>query len=485
MTNSNDNGTRSSRLAPISGKVLAAWQPGPEADWSEVQRGSDAEVARFLIARWRRRHPVVWSQGQLWFYEQETGCWTLQDKEDIRAEIIELDGQPYGRPNHLGQRKVLNIGHRKAQTVWGVVGSLMISGRDRSNPNPFENAPNGVACPSGFLTASDGQLVLYPHHHEWFQRLSIPLAYEPEAQCPMWTRALSDWFGADGDGGQKEAMLQEFFGAALFGLAPRFGRALFVVGTGGQGKSQITEVLGGLLPKERVGSVPPQRWSKEYDADRLSGLALNVVNELPSKAIAEGSAFKAIITGDSIHARPIYGKPYDFRPRAAHIFSANHLPRSLDGSDGFWRRVLLLRMTRQFQTTKGPAKGHVQNLAAQILATEAAGVLAWAVAGAQRLLEQGSYTVPVSSDREVAQWRLDSDPLLQWLQERTEPCQDDRLKALSRDLWNDWKQWAHDNGYQSGGKGHWASLLADRIGQKKRTKRGNTYPVCLKSRFDA
>ena len=479
MTDSDDNGTRNARVVPIRGMNPSKWRPGPRPSLDEIDKGSDAELAGFLIARWQHRSPVVSAEGSLWVYEHESGCWAERSKAQVRKEILQLDGLQHGLPDTNGRRKTLRISNHKAAAVHSA--ALFLLDEDQE---PFADAPHGLVTSNGFLTVSDGQLILYPHHHEWYQRLKVPFAYDPGAQCPRWMQALSEWFGADGDGGQKEAMLQEFFGAALCGLATPFGRALFVVGTGGQGKSQITEVLAGLLPKERVGSVPPQRWSKEYDADRLSGLALNVVNELPSKAIAEGSAFKAIITGDSIHARPIYGQPYDFRPRAAHIFSANHLPRSLDGSDGFWRRVLLLRMTRQFQTTKGPAKGHVQNLGAQILATEAAGVLAWAVAGAQRLLEQATYTIAASSHREVEQWRLDSDPLLQWLQERTEPCQDNRLKALSRELWNDWKQWTQDNGYQSGGKGHWASLMADRTGPKKRTERGNTYPICLKSRFN-
>jgi putative DNA primase/helicase len=206
------------------------------------------------------------------------------------------------------------------------------------------------------------------------------------------------------------------------------------------------------------------------------------VSELPTKAIAEGSIFKAVITGDPIKARPPYSRPYTFHPKCAHLLSANQLPRSLDGSDGFWRRVLLLRLTHQFVTNSGNQADHISELAKKILTTEAPGVLAWAVEGAQRLLHQDGYTIAPSSHTETAQWRMASDPMLQWLTERTVASDNDVDKAISLVLWNDWKQWAGDNGYQTGGRGHWSTLLTDHNGKSKRTKRGYVYSVRLKPR---
>jgi P4 family phage/plasmid primase-like protien len=474
--------TQQAKRQPLAlGLVPNSWRPDPQPDWSEIKRGSDVELARYLIASCLHQRPTIWADRDFWVYGPQDGCWRARARDAVLTEILELDGLPYGGPDKDGNQKRLNIGHNKANSVLMTAASLLNPCLYRNDQSPFESAPNGLLASNGFLTLRNAQLVLYPHHPNWFQTLSIDVRYDHEAQCPMWMKALSSWFGRDEDGSDKVAMLQEFFGAALFGLAPRYGRALFLVGTGGQGKGQITDVLSGLFPKIQVGAMPPQQWSKEYDADTLAHTALNVVSELPTKAIAEGSIFKAVITGDPIKARAPYGRPYTFRPKCAHLLSANQLPRSLDGSDGFWRRVLLLRLTHQFVTDSGNQADHISELAKKILALEASGVLAWAVEGAQRLLLQDGYTIASSSHTEAAQWRMASDPMLQWLTERTIVSDDDRDKATSQALWNDWKQWAGDNGYQTGGRGHWATLLADRIGKSKRIKRGYVYPIRLGS----
>jgi P4 family phage/plasmid primase-like protien len=476
----NEGTQQPERQPPTLGIVPALWRPGPRPDWSQIQRGSDVELARYFITCWLHERPTVWSGGHFWVYDKGKGYWQALTRDAVRTEIFDLDGRPYGKSKKDGEPKILNVSDNKANAISKAAASLLNECQYCNEQNPFETAPNGVLINNGFLAVKSEQLVLYPHHPNWFQTLNIDIPYDHLAQCPMWRRALSSWFGQDEDGPDKVAMLQEFFGAALFGLAPRFGRALFLVGTGGQGKGQLTDVLSGLFPKSQVGAFPPQLWSKEYDADTLARTALNVVSELPTKAIAEGSIFKAVITGDPIKARAPYGRPYTFRPKCAHLLSANQLPRSLDGSDGFWRRVLLLRLTHQFVTDSGNQADHILDLAKKILAAEASGVLAWAVEGAQRLLDQEGYTIAASSRTEAAQWRLASDPMLQWLNERTEQCDVDRDKATSDSLWEDWKQWAGNNGYQTGGRGHWSTTLADRIGKSKRITRGYVYPVKLK-----
>ena len=125
----------------------------------------------------------------------------------------------------------------------------------------------------------------------------------------------------------------------------------------------------------------------------MRGARLNLVHEIPPKAIAGGTDFKAIITGDPITAREIYKSPYTYRPRTAHVFSANELPGSTDITEGFWRRVVVLTMPKRFDGTQQM----IPELAKKIIAAEMPGVLAWAVEGAQRLLTQDAYTIPASS----------------------------------------------------------------------------------------
>lgn len=466
------------RLPPIKGRLSDTWRPGPDADWSRVRRASDVELARFVVAGWRSRQPVAFCEGTFWFYQVDEGHWEPASEPHILRQIHDLDGRPYGEVDDKGKRRTLTLSHAKVRSICA---TIAVELAETAHPhNPFSDAPVGLSLKGGFLTVEATRLVLYPHHPNWFQTTALGIDHDHKATCPLWRKSLDDWFGHQEDGLDQIALLQEFFGAALFGLAPAFGRALFLVGSGGQGKSQITRVLEGLFPTEKVGSVPPQRWQKEYAVDRLAHIALNVVNELPSAAIMEGATFKAVITGDSVYARPIYGQPYAFKPKAAHLFSTNQLPRSLDASDGFWRRILLLRMTRQFRNLEGAQEGHVDQLAEVILENEREGVLAWAVDGVQRLLTQEEYTVSRSARREVERWRMASDPIRQWLEERTSSCQQKIHQALQNEVWRDWQDWSERNGYQSKGRGTFLALLEEQIGEPARTNRGKAYPISLR-----
>lgn len=66
-------------------------------------------------------------------------------------------------------------------------------------------------------------------------------------------------------------LLQEFFGASICGLAPRFQKCLVLHGPGGNGKSQVLAVLEGLLPPNTVVHIPPSRFEEEYWLAKLAG----------------------------------------------------------------------------------------------------------------------------------------------------------------------------------------------------------------------
>lgn len=463
------------------GHLSQEWTPGPQPDWSRVRRASDVELAHYIIDDWRSKQPVMRANGAFWFYQPHRGCWEQVEDAFIHRQINKLDGRPFGEVNEKGKRRTLTLGHARVRSICSTIAVEVAP--ESSRKSPFNAAKVGLCLPNGFITASDDHLTCYPHHPNWYQTTAIQIRYNHKATCDLWLKSLRDWFGHEDDGPDQIAMLQEFFGAALFGLAPSYARALFLLGSGGQGKSQITGVLEGLFPQEKVGSVPPQRWQKEYAVDRIAHIALNVVNELPSAAIMEGATFKAVITGDSVYARPIYGKVYAFKPKAAHLFSTNELPRSLDSSDGFWRRILLLRMTRQFRNLEGAQSGHIENLAEVILEREAEGVLAWAVEGVQRLLIQGEYTISKSARMEIESWRIASDPIREWLQQQTTPAPS--LEGITpTHAYEAFARWAERNGYKLLSSGRFGRRLKQLVIQEHDGTR-RLYSIRLRTRLSS
>lgn len=443
-----------------------------------VRHGTDVEIARYMLKCWAPEKNLAY-HGALYQYDLREHTWNQRTNNSCVKDILELDGYQYAKlgdtQGSQPEIKYVRMTSTRAKRVFEAAQVMKLERVFEHEPQFFDDTPHGVLCNDVFLCAKGAQICAEPCKPIHKQRAKLRIAYAPDAHAPMWEKALEDWFGFDDDGMRKRALLGEFVGAALFGLATRYQKAMFLYAAGGNGKSQLLDVVESLFPKQFLGAVSPQTWSNEYNRDQLSRIRLNIVNEIPSRSIDEGAYFKAIITGDPINARKIYGVPYTYRPRAAHMFSTNEIPTSKDTSDGFWRRLLVLTMDKRFDGTPQ----EIPELAQKIIAHEQEGVLAWAVEGARRLLQQDAYTIPESSRRAVEQWRGLSDPLGAWLKSRTTSTNKSHEMALAKNLFADWLQWSGD-GENFATQTVFSKALKKRLQGSKRFTNGVRYPVKLR-----
>jgi putative DNA primase/helicase len=448
-----------------------------------VTTGSQVELAKYMLATWSTSGDCVYERG-FYRYNHDSGTWSGRDDDECKREILALNGRTYGaktftRTGEVKQSRI-RMSDRMCNSVFRVAATLANPRTYSDEPGFFEQTPHGVLCKGSFLTLEGGSVVARPPKASDRQRVALDIGYNPAATCPRWQRALGDWFGSDASGAEKAALLAEFVGAALFGVATTYQKALFLVAPGGNGKSQLLDVVSSLFPEGYVKAIRPQDWGNEYQRAELSGAMINIVAELPTKAIAEGSNFKAIITGDPIGARRIYEKPFTYRPRCAHIISGNAFPDSLDTSDGFWRRLLVLTMTRRFDGT--PVE--VRDLAQIIIREELGGVLAWAAAGAKRLIAQGGYTIPSESLAAVSDWRRDSDPVAMWISSRTSSRSEGSPPTQTSELFLDYRSWSETYCFPVCNLNNFSKALVRLLGSPHRTEKGRFHQVALKSRTE-
>jgi P4 family phage/plasmid primase-like protien len=448
-----------------------------------VTTGSQPELAEYMLATWRAKGDCVYERG-FYLYDHDSGTWSGRDDDACKREILALDGRTYGaktftRTGEVKQSRI-RMSDRMCNSVFRVAATLATPRVAADEPGFFDKAPHGVLCKGSFLTIEGGDVVARPPKASDRQRVALSVAYNPAATCPRWQRALGDWFGSDASGVEKSALLAEFVGAALFGVAVTYQKALFLVAPGGNGKSQLLDVVSALFPEGYVKAIRPQDWGNEYQRAELAGAMINIVAELPTKAIAEGSNFKAIITGDPIGARRIYEKPFTYRPRCAHIISGNAFPDALDTSDGFWRRLLVLTMTRRFDGTPD----EVRDLAQIIIREELEGVLAWAAAGAKRLIANNGYTIPSSSQAAVSSWRKESDPVAMWIEQRTNSSSEGSPPTQTSELFLDYRSWSETYCFPVSNLNNFSKALVRILGSPKRRRSGCFHQVTLKSRTE-
>src|SRR3546814_15075365 len=75
--------------------------------------------------------------------------------------------------------------------------------------------------------------------------------------------------------------LQEAFAATMFGIAPRFQRAILLYGPAGTGKSQALEVLRALMPPKAICTISPDRLGARFQLSGMVGRTLNICGALP------------------------------------------------------------------------------------------------------------------------------------------------------------------------------------------------------------
>lgn len=275
---------------------------------------------------------------------------------------------------------------------------------------PHGDAPlSGVACRNGFVSIDieTGAIRLLPHHPDQHQTWMLGIDYDQAARAPLWRQTLLDVLSP-----WCIPALQEGFGVAIMGLGPRYERAFALPGSGENGRSTILTVLRSLFDPSVVKSIPPQSWSRLFLLADLAGARLNVVAEMPAKEIMDSERFKTMITGrDLITAERKNRDPFGFVPIATHLFAPNELPYVADQTHGFWRRWIVIPFVKKIIT---PDRYRDQ----RIIQNELAGVLAWAIEGARRLVVRGDYRIARAMEDRKAEWRLKVDHVLRFIEEK-------------------------------------------------------------------
>ena len=453
----------------------AVLAPAAAAGSRIFARGDHTELALALVGDLQTQAggpSPVHHAGRLYSHDTTTGTWREIPEHALQQHVTTYAGSPVAGPKPAPLR--INRGDQTG------VAAMVEAAIRTISPNPLpmtEGAAfqDGILLPSGtFRAFVPGDYVLANH--------ALPVHYlDPSTGAPppapvRWLRFLQEIYAGESDVKERVAVLQEFLGAALFGVATRYQKSLALLGeTGANGKSVLLRVAGSLFPHEVVGAIAPHHLegsSSEYYRAMLLRLRLNVVSELPENELMDTSTLKAVIAGDEVIAREIRESPFRGRPRAAWVIAANSLPPVRDTSGGFWRRQLVLTHNVRFDGKDGrPAAD--PNLAEYLLRNELPGIAAWAAEGGKRLLAQNGYTHLASSDELVDNWARDNDPVRRFCEEHL--VADANGATSAKLIYKAYQQWSAENGNSAMASARLFRRLPSMGMRSKHTKGGNVY----------
>lgn len=352
---------------------------------------------------------LVAAYGCVWTYEATSGLWTSMKLSHLGDKIAS---------KFKIQDKCRRVSDYKA--IAGFVYDL------QEEQEFFDNAPSGIATPSGFLCVSNTGIEKLPFSPLQRSRHSLhfepaPKGTQPELFLSVLSNAFKGCFPEE-----QTRQLRMLFGLSLFGLMPKHQTAVLLHGAGGSGKSLVLKVLESLLSSDAIATVSPMQMDKDYKVATLAGKRFNLVPELDKDAPIPSAAFKAIVGGDTINAREPYGKSFNFKPNVTSWFNGNFFPKTTDHTLGFYRRWAIVH----FHNTK-PENERDPFLLEKIVANELPAILTWAIEGVEDYLQQ-SYEFSTADNtthslyfspahhQYLAKWFAETDSVKGWLSDTDE-----------------------------------------------------------------
>lgn len=407
------------------------------------ERGDQVELALHLIAEDEYdtdERPRTDAAGVYHVFDPESGLWQAQDERAMQCRIDHFAGAEVATAK---EPRPLKLKANDAPAI------LDVMRRHTWSPEFFRD--DLIAFNNGMVArVTPFGLTVEPLRADHGARIMLPVPYDPDWKMPDGTlleRYLLSTFPDSDD--QFSAL--ELFGSALMGLGTRYKKAFFltdgpdVEGQGGTGKSQLLEMLEGLVPKSRRCAIPPQEFANEYYAAHLLGKTLNLVYEAPDTDIIREEGVKAIIHGETVTRRFIRQDTITFRPMALHVFSVNRLPDAPGASGAFWDRWRVIEFNRRFRDT-GDA---IDEIGKKIVADELENLVRLALRGAERLIQNGGYVTSATSADALRNWRTSADPVACFVAEMCEPVTSTAPVAwiTSARLYDAYRQWCSSRGH--------------------------------------
>jgi P4 family phage/plasmid primase-like protien len=264
------------------------------------------------------------------------------------------------------------------------------------------NARNGVVKVSGT------GITLEPHSEDHRFSLQASASYDPRAEALTFERVLEEAL----PDAQDRYLLQLWAGYLLLPDC-RHEASLVCYGPGGTGKSTIGEAIASTLGSELIQRLTLGQICdpKSYHLPKLAMAAANLTTELDSLEVAESGPFKALVSGEAIQARPIYGSPFTMKSTCKLWFLSNDLPRFRHGTDAERRRLRFIRFDR-VPTVKDP------DLKRRLL-LERDGIFGWMLEGLHVLLAEGRLPDGGASGQDaLARFAVSNDPMGEFIRAR-------------------------------------------------------------------
>ncbi|RDD93497.1 hypothetical protein DTW92_19140 [Paracoccus pantotrophus] len=439
-------------IADKTGTTLRSWKrtlkntmqdeigSNSDKDHSQIAERTLIEIGRDNLIR---------AGKDFWKYNG-SGLWRKVDDAEIRKvvqKVLKAGGHP--------------ITHSKTTSIANVLADMI-----HVDNHEFNAAPKGtVNCPNGELTFLSGLWFLNSHVRTHYRTTQIPVSYDYGAPEPVQTlKYLRECFQGDDDAEQKIEMLFALAGYAIMDHADH-AKFLILKGQGRNGKSVWMHILENLVGEKNTANVQPAELHNRFQLGELDNKLLNIVDDLPKKALLPDGVIKAIVAGGKITGEHKQRDPFSVSFRCFLTIGTNYDLPTVDDSTAMMERAVIIEWNRTFR-----ADERDDTLRHRLVAEELPAILKRALDAYGRALLNGFPHVP-SSDRAKEKWLGRINPVRRFIDQEYEIVPDSKI--LFKELWLAFQTWEQEERSQRIGRTRFAESLAAIPGVEKRNDTAN------------
>lgn len=311
-------------------------------------------------------------------------------EEEERNKLTRQVGELIGRAKKLRALNRVNHVLKFAEEHLGTSGS------------EWDQNPWLLGVQNGVLDLKTGEL--RAGRPEDMIKIAAPTAWKRlDEPCPRFEQFVSEIMSDEAD---RVDFLHRLLGYSLNGVTSEHILAILVGSRGRNGKGVLCEtiqtVLGDYAGTASTDIVIGQdrgrtAGSAQPHLMNLMGKRFITTSETEEYAQLSVAQVKHITGGDSINARPLYGKPVTFRPSHTIFLQTNRKPQAPADDDALWERVRVIEFkTRFVDEPQTPDERPRDPGLLESLRQEQSGILAWLVRGHLAWLNDGGLQTPDS-----------------------------------------------------------------------------------------
>lgn len=409
-------------LKELSNKLDIEYTPFNKKRFSNgIKKSIDriSQLQEFLI-----QNPVFYDTSKIWYcWSHEENMWIMVDETDI-LNVVRIETEE-------------NTTNSSVKTE--ILEGLKQLGRLKKPKNPplnwiqFKNAVYDINTGKSF-----------PPSPDYFFSNPIEWNIGEKKETPIMDKLFTEWVGEE-----NKHLLYEIIAYCLYRDYP-IHRIFCFTGGGRNGKSRYLELIKRFIGSQNTTSTELDILiNNRFESAKLYKKLVCQLGETNDTALQNTALLKKLCGQDTIGYEFKNKNPFDDINYSKILIATNNLPTTLDKSDGFYRRWLIIDFPNQFPEGKD-ILASIPSVEYENLAFKCMQILG-------KILDNGKFTNEPSIEEKMKIYEEKSNPLNSFIKNNCE--EDINFETPFHELYSDYIAFLSDRGYSNISKKKFSNML--------------------------